>query len=111
MAFSHLATTSVATQLPTMLVKTNIAERMRWMPSTSAMLLTGMVLVADSVSANTAIADPGNPGAALGREQQHQQQTQLRLPAQVGAGGLPEEHADRREVQARAVVIEAVGGR
>ncbi len=65
MAFSHLATTSVATQLPTMLVNTNIAERMRWMPSTSAMLLTGMVLVADSVKANTAIADPDTPAPPL----------------------------------------------
>ena len=44
-----------------MLVNTNTAESMRWMPSTSAMLLTGMVWVAASVSASTAIADPDTP--------------------------------------------------
>ena len=110
-AFSHLATTTVATPLPTRLVSARASDMKRSTPRISAMLATGMVPTDASVAASTMKPDPVTPAAPFEVSRSTPMMPSCCHKRQLGVGRLREEDRRHGQVDAGAIQVEGVAGR
>src|SRR3984893_7768403 len=110
-AFSHLATTMVATPLPTRLVNARASDMKRSIPRINAMLATGIVPTLDNVAASTIKPLPVTPAAPLEVSSSTARMPSCCAKRQIGVGRLGEKQSRHRQIDAGAVQVERIAGR